>query len=256
MKKPRSLERGFFLPTVVNNNGKNNFYIILVAIYLVGILNLSCASGNPLSTASQTRTARQILDQSGTIMKSVSSFEFQLSHKNISGTRIGDLVFSKATGLISDNNSMFIEAKFLFGNLTLSGGFLTVDNTTFFLNPLTQKWEVTEDSVTPLSFFDPEKGIEKILSSTTSPKFRSNSEKYWNIEGSMPASSLSNLIGDTSDNNVEIIVWIDKDSLYLIRAVIFGQLNGYDDSENIDEIQRIIDISRFNEAIVIENPLN
>ena len=256
MKKPRSLERGFFLPTVVNNNGKNNFYIILVAIYLVGILNLSCASGNPLSTASQTRTARQILDQSGTIMKSVSSFEFQLSHKNISGTRIGDLVFSKATGLISDNNSMFIEAKFLFGNLTLSGGFLTVDNTTFFLNPLTQKWEVTEDSVTPLSFFDPEKGIEKILSSTTSPKFRSNSEKYWNIEGSMPASSLSNLIGDTSDNNVEIIVWIDKDSLYLTRAIIFGQLNGYDDSENIDEIQRIIDISRFNEAIVIENPLN
>ncbi len=244
------------MPTVVNNNGKNNFYIILVAIYLVGILNLSCASGNPLSTASQTRTPRQILDQSGTIMKSVSSFEFQLSHKNISGTRIGDLVFSKATGLISDNNSMFIEAKFLFGNLTLSGGFLTVDNITFFLNPLTQKWEVTEDSVTPLSFFDPEKGIEKILSSTTSPKFRSNSEKYWNIEGSMPASSLSNLIGDTSDNNVEIIVWIDKDSLYLTRAVIFGQLNGYDDSVNINEIQRIIDISRFNEEIVIENPLN
>ena len=72
----------------------------------------------------------------------------------------------------------------------------------------------------------------------------------------MPASSLSNLVGDTCDNNVEIIVWIDKDSLYLTRAIIFGQLNGYDDSENIDEIQRIIDISRFNEAIVIENPLN
>ena len=244
------------MPTVVNNNSKTNFYIILVAIYLVGILNLSCASNNPLSTASQTRTAKQILDQSGTIMNSVSSFEFHLSHKNISGTRIGDLVLSKATGLISDNNSMFIEANFLFGNLTLSGGFSTVDNTTFFLNPFTQKWEVTEDSITPLSFFDPEKGINKILSSTTSPKFRSNSEKYWNIEGSMPASSLSNLIGDTSDNNVEIIVWIDKDSLYLTRAIIFGQLNGYDDSANINEIQRIIDISRFNEEIVIENPLN
>ena len=235
---------------------RNNFYIILVVIYLVSLLNLSCTSDNPLSSESQTRTAKQILDQSGTIMKSVSSFEFRLSHKNISGTRIGDLVFSKATGLISDRNSMLIEAKFLFGNLTLSGGFSTIGNTTFFLNPLTQKWEVTEDSVTPLSFFDPEKGIEKILSSITSPKFRSTSEKYWNIEGSMPASSLSNLVGDTSDNNVEIIVWIDKDSLYLTRAIIFGQLNGYDDSENIDEIQRIIDISRFNEAIVIENPLN
>ena len=235
---------------------RDNFYIILVAIFLVSIFNLSCASDNPLSSEIQNKTAKQILDQSGTIMNSVSSFEFRLTHKNVSGTRIGDLVFSEATGILSDTNSMVIEAKFLFGNLTLSGGFSTIDNTTFFLNPLTQKWEVTEDSVTPLSFFDPEKGIEKILSSTTSSKFRSNSEKYWNIEGSMPASSLSNLVGDTSDNNVEIIVWIDKDSLYLTRAIIFGQLNGYDDSENMNEIQRIIDISRFNEAIVIENPLN
>ncbi|MBA39071.1 MAG: hypothetical protein CL894_00770 [Dehalococcoidia bacterium] len=244
------------MPAVVSNNGKNNLSITLVAICLVSIINLSCASDNPVSSESQLRTAKQVLDQSGTIMKSVSSFEFQLSHKNISGTRIGDLVFSKATGLISDRNSMSIEAKFLFGNLTLSGGFSTINDTTFFLNPLTQKWEVTEDSVSPFSFFDPEKGIEKILSSTTSPKFRSNSEKFWNIEGSMPASSLSNLVGETSDNNVKIIVWIDKDSLYLTRAIISGQLNGYDDSATMNEIQRIINISRFNEEIVIENPLN
>ena len=235
---------------------RDNFYIILVAIFLVSIFNLSCASDNPLSSEIQNKTAKQILDQSGTIMNSVSSFEFRLSHKNVSGTRIGDLVFSEATGLLSDTNSMVTEAKFLFGNLTLSGGFSTIDNTTFFLNPLTQKWEVTEDSVTPLSFFDPEKGIEKILSSTTSPKFRSNSETFWNIEGSMPASSLSNLVGETSDNNVKIVVWIDKDSLYLTRAIISGQLNGYDDSATMNEIQRIINISRFNEEIVIENPLN
>ena len=256
MQKPRSLERGFFLPTIVMIMIKNNTHIILVGIYLVIIFNLSCVSDKSISPVTQSRTAEQILDQSGTVMNSVSSFEFQLSHKNISGTRIGDLIFSKATGLISDRNSMLIEAKFLFGNLTLSGGFSTIEDTTFFLNPLTQKWELSEDTVTPLSFFDPEKGIEKILNSTTSPKFISDSEKYWNIEGLMPASLLSNLVGDTSDNDVKIIVWIDKDSLYLTRVIIFGQLNEYDHSENIKEIQRIIDISRFNEEIFIENPLN
>ena len=72
----------------------------------------------------------------------------------------------------------------------------------------------------------------------------------------MPASLLSNLVGDTSDNDVKIIVWIDKNSLYLTRVIIFGQLNEYDHSENINGIQRIIDISRFNEEIRIENPLN
>ena len=72
----------------------------------------------------------------------------------------------------------------------------------------------------------------------------------------MPASLLSNLVGDTSDNDVKIIVWIDKNSLYLTRVIIFGQLNEYDHSENINAIQRIIDISRFNEEIRIENPLN
>ena len=140
---------------------KNNFYSILVVNYLVSILNLSCTSDNPLPSESQTRTAKQILDQSGTIMMSVSSFEFRLSHKNISGTRIGDLVFSSATGLISDRNSMLIEAKFLFGNLTLSGGFSTIGNTTFFLNPLTQKWEVTEDSVPLFPFLIPRKELRK-----------------------------------------------------------------------------------------------
>ena len=92
---------------------RDNFYIILVAIFLVSIFNLSCASDNPLSSEIQSKTAKQILDQSGTIMNSVSSFEFRLSHKNVSGTRIGDLVFSEATGLLSDTNSMVIEAKFL-----------------------------------------------------------------------------------------------------------------------------------------------
>ena len=180
MQKPRSLERGFFLPTIMIMI-KNKTPIIRVGIYLVIIFNLSCVSDESVSPVIQPRTAEQILDQSGTVMNSVSSFKFHLSHKNINGTRIGDLVFSKATGLISDRNSMLIEAKFLFGNLTLSGGFSTIEGTTFFLNPLTQKWELSEDTVTPLSFFDPEKGIEKILNSTTSPKFISDSEKYWNL---------------------------------------------------------------------------
>ena len=50
-------------------------------------------------------------------------------------------------------------------------------------------------------------------------------------------------------------VWIDKNSLYLTRAIISGKLNEYDYVEDKDSIQRIISLSRFNENIVIENPL-
>ena len=71
----------------------------------------------------------------------------------------------------------------------------------------------------------------------------------------MPSSALSPLIGDTINNDVKVIVWIDKKSLYLTRAVISGKLNKYDDIKDESIIQRIISLSRFDEKVIIENPL-
>ena len=140
-------------------------------------------------------------------------------------------------------------------NLTLSGKLVTIDDDIFFLNPLTQKWETSQGSVTPLSFFNPEEGIKKILDTIISPSIESNSKTYWNIKGSMPASSLSSLIGETSKNDVDITIWIDKTTNYLTRAIIYGRLNKYDSPETNNAIQRIITISKINEALVIEHPL-
>ncbi len=71
----------------------------------------------------------------------------------------------------------------------------------------------------------------------------------------MPASSLSSLIGETSKNDVDITIWIDKTTNYLTRAIIYGRLNEYDRPETNNAIQRIITISKINEALVIEHPL-
>lgn len=235
---------------------RNNTYVILLAVYFVCTTNTACGTKTQLSdTSSEIETIVEVLDLSGFAMESVSSFEFKLVHKNIPGTRIGDLIFSEASGIISSDNSMLVEGKFVFGNLTLSSGFSTVDGNSFFLNPLTQNWENSEISANPLGFFDPEKGIQNIMSNINSPKFASNTQKYWNIEGFIPASSFSPFVGTTVNNNVKVLVWIDKNSLYLTKAIISGKLNEYDYVEDKNSIQRIISLSRFNEKIVIENPL-
>ena len=71
----------------------------------------------------------------------------------------------------------------------------------------------------------------------------------------MPASALSNIIGETTENEVEISIWIDKTTNYLTRAIIYGKLNEYDRTEPDNTIQRIITISKINEALFIEHPL-
>ena len=225
---------------------------ILAIILFVGAMTISCDAKSNMEI---TKTPKEILSLSGLSMQDISSFEFELSHKNVSGTQIGDLVFSKAEGLISSDNTMLVEGKFLFGSLTLSGKLITIDDEIFFLNPLTQKWERTEGTVTVLSFFKPEEGIKKILDSVTSPSIESSGKTYWNIRGSMPASALSNIIGETTENEVEISIWIDKTTNYLTRAIIYGKLNEYDRSEPDNTIQRIITISKINEALFIEHPL-
>ena len=233
----------------------NSIYFILITILFTSTIAISCDTDSAKLNTAVTKTPREILTLSGLVMQDASSFEFELSHKNVPGTQIGDLVFSKATGLISSDNAMLVEGKFLFGNLTLSGKLVTIDDDIFFLNPLTQKWEPSQGSVTPLSFFNPEEGIKKILDTIISPSIESNSKTYWNIKGSMPASSLSSLIGETSKNDVDITIWIDKTTNYLTRAIIYGRLNENDRPETNNAIQRIITISKINEALVIEHPL-
>ena len=135
---------------------------ILAIILFVGAMTISCDAKSNMEI---TKTPKEILSLSGLSMQDISSFEFELSHKNVSGTQIGDLVFSKAEGLISSDNAMLVEGKFLFGNLTLSGKLITIDDEIFFLNPLTQKWDRTQGTVTLLSFFTPEQGFKKIMDS-------------------------------------------------------------------------------------------
>jgi len=234
--------------------GKSISAILLMLLFASSII-ISCNADSTGSTTEITKTPKEILSQSGLAMQGISSFKFELSHKNVSGTQIGGLMFSQASGLISSDNAMLVEGKFLFGNLTLSGQLITIDDEIFFLNPLTQKWERTEGTVTLLSFFHPEKGIKKILDNITYPSIESSGKTYWNIKGSMPASALSSIIGETTENEVEISIWIDKTTTYLTRAIIYGKLNEYDRSETNNTIQRIITISKINEALVIEHPL-
>lgn len=234
---------------------EKRIYTILITILFANVIMFSCTANTTKSKTPITRTAEEVLNLSGLAMQGTSSFEFELSHKNTTGTQIGNLVFSKARGIISSHNSMLVEGNFLFGNLNLSGKLITINNEIFFLNPVTQKWERTDGSVTLLSFFNPEKGIQKILDSIYSPSFESNSKTYWNIKGYMPAYSLSNIIGETTKNDVAVTIWIDKTTNHLNRAIIYGKLNDYDKPETNNPIQRIITISKIDEDLVIEHPL-
>ena len=80
---------------------RNSIYLILLAVFLSSVASIACKSKISTSDTSDIKTAAEILNSTGIAMQSISSFKFKLTHENLQGTRIGDLILSEANGTIS-----------------------------------------------------------------------------------------------------------------------------------------------------------
>lgn len=239
--------------------------LTLFVLVLVGIAGCSESSPSstdptvvppPTSTPVPTPTpinVEDLLRRSGEATSRLNAFHFRLEHNDEGSTPFSDaLDVTEAEGYVvsPDRISISFSGRFS-GRFAMRASLITIGADSYMTNPLTGNWEEVAAEVSPLGFFDPQQGIGAMMTDLRSPVLASNTDSEFVIEGNLDALALRPLLGDAAqDGVVRVEVTLDKDTLYMKKAVIEGRATAGEP----DGVVRTIILSRFDEPISISPP--
>ena len=148
-------------------------------------------------------------------------------------------------------DSLAIEFAGTLGNFAVRSSLITLGDDSYMTNPLTGAWEQVSREVSPLGFFDPQRGIGSMMAEVRSPVLASMSDGQFEIEGSLAVEALEPLLGSgVKGTSVHVRLTIDAETLFLQRAILDGRATATEP----DGVVRTITLSEFNERVTIEPP--
>ncbi|MCH7744444.1 MAG: LppX_LprAFG lipoprotein [Chloroflexi bacterium] len=193
-----------------------------------------------------------LLEQSGQAMESLDSFHFLLEHPSGGTPLLPGLLITSAEGDVVKPDKISVDFGGAFGIVYVESSVVTLGDSSYMTNPLTGKWENVPTEVSPLGFFDPQRGVSAMMFQVTQASLISSDEGTYRLKGSLPAEALAAILGPTIKGvSISVELTIDADSLYLLEAVLDGRVT----ADEPDGTVRVITLSRFNEPVVIEPPL-
>ena len=230
----------------------------LLGTALIAQILVGCAhSPQPDPTAVPLPTPTPIdvaalLTRSGEATGALVTFRFQLEHNRDGGTPLTDtLTVTEADGRVVSPDAVSIEFAGTVGNFAVRSSLITLGDDSYMTNPLTGVWEQVAREVSPLGFFDPQRGIGSMMTEVQSPALVSKSDADYEIEGALPVEALEPLLGGLVEGTtVDVRLTIDSDSLFLKRAILDGRVTATEP----DGVVRTITLSEFNEQVTIEPP--
>ena len=193
-----------------------------------------------------------LLTRSGAATSALNTFRFQLEHNREGATPLTEsLRVTEADGRVVSPDAVSVEFAGTLGSFAVRSSLITLGDDSYMTNPLTGAWEQVAREVSPLGFFDPQRGIGSMMTEVQSPVLIEKSDSEFVIEGALPVEALEPLLGGLMEGNtVDVRLNIDSDSLYLTRAVLDGRLT----ASEPDGVVRTITLSEFNEQVTIEPP--
>jgi len=224
--------------THINNVVKYFFICSLFVIVFTACFNNSNQHGTtseniksieiPTPTPTPTPTPinlDSILEETASVMSELRSFSFTLTHSKGTGTMLGDLLLITADGKVETYGSMDVEVQLLLGALPFQTRIISKDQTTYMQNPLSKEWEEMSQSLNPLAYFDPQTGIESLLSGITNLSIGAkSSQSQYEIRGNIPTTLLESFVGSTINEIVSLELSINKTSKLLNKVRIIGRL--------------------------------
>ena len=194
-----------------------------------------------------------LLARSGEATSGLKTFRFTLEHNREGSTPLTEsLTVTEADGTVVSPDAVSVEFAGTLGNFAVRSSLITLGDDSYMTNPLTGAWEQVAREVSPLGFFDPQRGIGSMMTEVTSPVLIDKSGDSYEIEGDLPVEALEPLLGDSlmEGNTVDVRLTIDSESLFLERAILDGRLTAIEP----DGVVRTITLSEFNEQVTIEPP--
>ena len=186
-------------------------------------------------------------------MSQLAAFHFRLEHSDNGSTPFSDtLDITEAEGDVVSPDSVSIEFAGRFSDrFAMRASLITIGDDSYMTNPLSGNWERVPPEVSPLAFFDPQDGIGAMIAGIRNPSLSSKDGNGFIIAGDLDSQALRPLLGPaTQRGTVRVEVSLDKDTLYLKRAIIAGRLTAAEP----DGITRTITLSQFNEPLRVSAP--
>ena len=234
--------------------------ILLLAALLLAITTSACRGGAdpapapsppPVPTPTPIDVS-DLLRRSGEATIALTSFSFRLEHNKGGGTPLTEtLVVTEADGRVVSPDRISADFAGTLGSFAVRSSLITVGEASYMTNPLTGDWEEIPREVSPLGFFDPQRGIGAMIGGVQSPALISKSDSTLRIDGVLEVEALRPLLGGAAEGTtVQVKLSIDAETLYLEKAIIEGRATAAEP----DGVVRTITLSRFNEQFTIEPP--
>ena len=177
-------------------------------------------------------------------MGSLNTFNFRLYHDVGSLEILQGLLIDRVSGKVVNPDRLSMEFVGSFGGgYSIKSEVITVGDQTYMTNPLTGNWEASDASISPVGFFSPTQDASFIDAGSEEGTYR--------IRGALPTTALSPLVGTTlTDRTVDIELKIDSMTDHLLEVRFKGAVTPSD----VEDAERVIILSFFNEDVVIEPP--
>ena len=230
--------------------------VVFILLAIAGCSERASSPSEPTAAPPPTPTpvnVEDLLRRSGEATSQLDTFHFRLEHNDGGSTPFSDtLAVTEAEGDVVSPDSVSISVSGTFsGMFAMRSSLITIGDESYMTNPLSGDWEEVAAEVSPLGFFDPQQGIGAMMTDLRNPALVSKSDNEFRIEGDLDVVALRPLLGDAAQGGtVRVEVTIDKDTLYMKKAVIEGRAT----ANEPHGVVRTVTMSQFNEPISISAP--
>lgn len=181
------------------------------------------------------------------------SIWFLLEHENGFTEALGGLELTRVEGAITETG-MSITAEANLGRIYIEVEAILIGTNTWLTNPLTGEWELLPDEQNPIGFLQPIAAVRGVLEGLTAAEYLEPPKpgNDYQITSPLRAEALKSLLGEIIPDGTGVAeVVIDHETSEMKSARITGALQIRDS----DATLRILEMSRYGEDFVIEQPI-
>lgn len=199
-------------------------------------------------------SAEDIVRTSTEATGAVRTFHFTLDVENVPSTAVGlQLTGAEGDVVVPDRASADVTGTF--AGTTIATQIVAIGEKVWLKNPLSGTWQSIDVSATPVALLDPAQGVLGVMQRVEDPADAGAEDvggvTLRKVTGTAAASDVAPLVGvSPSDRQVPVTLWIGEEDFLLRRIEVRGPVA----EGEPDDAQRIVEVSRFDEPVTIEQP--
>ena len=234
--------------------GVDSAHVLRALIGVLAVAVLLAVSSGCGGSETEGPDAAGLLETSIEQTGAVETFHFTLDQQSIPKSTVGlQLTGAEGDAILPDRAQADVTGNF--AGTAIATKIVAIGDDVWLENPLAGTWQAVDVSTTPVALLDPAGGVLGVMSEVAEPTDEGTEDMdgvtVHRISGTVAAADVAPLFAVTaSDRDVPVMLWIGDDDLLLRRIEVRGPIA---DGEP-DDALRIVEISRFDEPVTIEQP--